>query len=128
LDRKHGSVNFRLTQALTGVFNYFLHKINKTETNTCRHCDGRNNIDTVQHTLQECAAWATEREEFARQSGMVNTGEITLGNIIRKMLESKEKWQTANRYINEIIIKKEEEERLRQRDEERNARNEDRDR
>lgn len=51
-----------------------------------------------------------------------------MGNIIRKMLESKENWQTANRYINEIIIKKEEEERLRQRDEEGNARNEDRDR
>ncbi|GAB1860697.1 Reverse transcriptase [Camponotus japonicus] len=124
LDRRHGSVNFRITQALSGhgVFNYFLHKINKAENNICQHCEGQN-IDTDQHTLQECTAWMAEREEIMRQVRIGNAEELTLTNLVGKMLDSKEEWQAANQYINKIIAKKEEKEKMRQQADRRNVRN-----
>jgi len=36
------------------------------------------NIDTVQHTLQECTAWMAEREEIMRQVRIGNAEELTL--------------------------------------------------
>jgi len=46
-----------------------------------------------------------------------------LTNLVGKMLDSKEEWQAANQYINKIIAKKEEEERMRQQADRRNVRN-----
>lgn len=114
-DRKHGGVNFRITQVLTGhgVFNYFLHKINKIDSNACQHCDG-GNIDIVVHTIKECPAWKLEREELIKELKLRNNEELNLRSLTDRMLSSSEEWQSINKYVNKIIEGKEEAERKRQ--------------
>lgn len=52
IGRRHGCMNYYLTQLLTGCFNAYLQRIRKMESAMCRYC-GRA-IDNAEHTLMEC--------------------------------------------------------------------------
>ncbi|KAL6418591.1 hypothetical protein ACFW04_011985 [Cataglyphis niger] len=63
LDRKHGSLSFRITQLLTGYgcFGTYLHRIGKVPMPDCEHC-GEDIEDFAEHTLQECSVWVAKQE------------------------------------------------------------------
>lgn len=57
IGRKHGGLNYHLTQALTGhgCFEEYLHKIGKAVSNCCTYCIQV--PDSPEHTLFHCERW-----------------------------------------------------------------------
>ncbi|RLU14697.1 hypothetical protein DMN91_013051 [Ooceraea biroi] len=112
LERKHGNMNFYMTQLMTGhgSFGAFRQKIGKSRTAKCNHC--LSPADTAQHTVEICAAWMRERRELRS----IIEGRITLDNLIVEMLKTEEKWKAVNTFATEVLRKKEEEERRRERE------------
>lgn len=110
--RKHGSVDFHLTQALTGhgCFPKYLKIFGKADSEKCWFC--RHIKDDAAHTLFVCDAWAERRRICSLTVGE----EISPDNLARIMLDSADKWETVNKYANEVMKAKEEEERRRERE------------
>lgn len=113
LERAHGSLTFGLVQVLTGhgCFGEYLHeRAGRETTSRCHHCGEPK--DTAQHTLEECPAWHQQREELMEQIGV----DLTLPEIIPKMLESSEHWTAVVSFCDAIMHQKEAAERERERD------------
>lgn len=111
LNRKHGEVNYHVTQALTGhgCFAYYLHKYIKLESPKCWFCD--QNEDNAHHTLFICDAFESSRRELRYQIGVDDTNEVKL---IELMVKSKEGWTAIENFMVNVMKKKEAEERRRQ--------------
>lgn len=106
INRKHGDVNFFLTQALTGhgSFRAFTRYIGKTDDDECIYCG---ESDTALHTIFHCPNWEEERE-----SGYARIGRrLTPENMTMVMLEENNKWNEVDRMIGSILRRKSEEER-----------------
>lgn len=91
--RRHGSMDFHLTQVLSGhgCFSYYTHGIGKKADPTCRHCPST--PDDAHHTLVECRAWTTEREELEAE-----IGQLDVGTLIGKMLSNTQAWEAVSVY------------------------------
>lgn len=100
-DRKHGEVNFYITQFLSGhgYFRSYLHRMGKVTSPQCRNCATIE--DTVYHTFFECDMAAVERNNL-----VVAVGNVTPENIISVMLDCEEKWNTVAIYIEAVLRKK----------------------
>jgi len=109
--RKHGEVNYHLSQALTshGCFSSYLHKYCNLESPTCWYCN--HPYDDAYHTLFVCDAWESRR---ARANTLFGTN-MTPDNLIPLMMKSKEYWAIGSNFIQQVMRKKEDEERRRQR-------------
>lgn len=109
-NRTFGEVNYRLTQALSGhgCFPYYLHRFGKLDSPSCWYCG--HETDDVFHTFFVCDAWHTRRTRV----NLILGREITPDNLTEMMLSSKDAWTTINDFINEVLYKKEDEERRRQ--------------
>lgn len=61
MDRPHGSVLYKMTQVLTGhgCFGENLARIEKKPSPECHYCEA--GLDSAQHTLAVCPAWAVKR-------------------------------------------------------------------
>lgn len=84
IERKHGGMNYYLTQILTGhgCFNSFLRRINKAESEICSHCEeGR--VDKVEHTLSRCEEWNIQRECMKERLAC----EVNLTNVLKALCE-----------------------------------------
>jgi len=103
LNRKHGLLEFHLTQALTGhgCFGYYLDKIQKADTPLCLACN-ENIIDTVDHTIADCSRWIDERNTLTTIIG----DDLRLEAIVKRILESKEKWVAFTTFCRRIILTK----------------------
>lgn len=108
---KHRAVDFHLAQVLTGhgCFSAYLHRIGRLGSPLCRHCDARVE-DTVEHTVEVCPAWARARHDI-----LVEVGDLSLGNLVRVMVASKEGWAIVARFCNQVMLSKEVAERARER-------------
>ena len=106
-NRKHGEVNYQLSQFLTGhgSFRAYLYKIKKVEDAECSYC--REAADTVQHTMYECARWVQARWRLASEL----TVEFTPENTIAAMLADPSSWEAVNTYVVTVINQKETDER-----------------
>lgn len=105
LQRKHGEVNYFLTQMLTGhgLFSAYLHRMGIAASPMCRHCGA--DVDGPEHTFFACPRWSEERrvaEEIA--------GELTPENVTETMLESQAKWIAIAGYAERLLRRKKEEE------------------
>ncbi|XP_026818975.1 uncharacterized protein LOC113557606 [Rhopalosiphum maidis] len=62
--RSFGETNFPLNQALSGYgcFAQYLHRFGKLESPECWYCGAQ--VDDVQHTLFECDAWYSRRQQI----------------------------------------------------------------
>ncbi|KAJ8961591.1 hypothetical protein NQ317_015401 [Molorchus minor] len=62
--RKHGQMEYHLTQVLTGhgCFNEYLARFGKREDSACLHCGYT--PDDVKHTIFECSATRAERMQI----------------------------------------------------------------
>ncbi|XP_033225999.1 uncharacterized protein LOC117178683 [Belonocnema kinseyi] len=80
--RRHGEVNFYLTQFLTchGHFNSYLFRRNREESQLCDYCPGK--IDDVENTFYECNRWAGNKHAIETLLGEA----ITPRNTVSLML------------------------------------------
>ncbi|KAF0745515.1 Reverse transcriptase domain-containing protein, partial [Aphis craccivora] len=108
--RKHWTINFHLTQALSGhgCFSEYLHRFGKLNSPECWYCGHPS--DDAYHTIFVCDAWYRVRNET----------EVTLGkrlspdNMVACMLSSKSSWTRIDNMVHHIMTSKESEERRRQ--------------
>ena len=110
LDRAKGGMSYHMTQVLTGhgCFGEYLGRIGKERTTRCHHCTHR--CDTAQHTLQECPSWAEERTPLMTRLG----GNLSLPNVVRAMTSNEEAWKEFSSFCSQVMPKKEEAERERE--------------
>lgn len=104
VERRHGQVNFYLTQFLTGhgVFQEFLEKIGKATSRACMYCDGKK--DDARHTIFECTRWHRERCEMETMAGGAR---LYAENIVEYMLERQKTWEAVCVFVTTIMRKKE---------------------
>ena len=106
--RNFGSVNFHLTQILTGhgCFEAYLCKIKKRSSPVCIFCE-TNVDDTAEHTIFSCVHWKKEREDAENKTGV----KISKENLVKLMLVSEENWDCISNLATCIMKEKERVER-----------------
>lgn len=119
LARRHGGINFHLTQLLTGhgCFRAYLQRIKKVDSAMCIYCE--KGIDNEEHTLVECEEWNRERDAMK----IVLDSAINLENLVKAICYSQESWRGVNAFAQEVMVRKEEDEKrekLKNREEEEN--------
>lgn len=110
VERKFGDTNFHLTQAISGhgCFASYLHRFGKLTSPECWYCGDA--VDDAQHTIFNCDAWHANRRLL---NGLLGE-EMRPQTMVPLMLRSRENWSAVSGYINDILSKKESEERRRQ--------------
>uniref|UniRef100_A0A2S2PDK9 Retrovirus-related Pol polyprotein from type-1 retrotransposable element R1 2 n=1 Tax=Schizaphis graminum TaxID=13262 RepID=A0A2S2PDK9_SCHGA len=108
--RKHGEINFHLTQVLSGhgCFSKYLKKYAKLESEECWYCG--HPTDDAYHTMFVCDAWHRLRNEAETYLEI----RLTPGNMVSTMLSSKRNWHIVDELVHKIMSHKEIEERRRQ--------------
>ncbi|KAJ8731739.1 hypothetical protein PYW08_014469 [Mythimna loreyi] len=104
-------ISYRLTQVLTGhgCFGEYLKKIGREATANCHHCE--DDLDSAQHTLEECPAWASERQVLVAKIGR----DLSLPAVVTAMLAETENWRAMASFCETVMIQKEAAERDRER-------------
>lgn len=99
VERKHGEINFFLTQALSGHGNFatYLEKFKIREHGICDMCGEIN--DTVEHTIFVCCAWEQLRRDLNRSI----RANITAENFVNIMMEKVENWKACSSFIEHIL-------------------------
>ncbi|XP_045536998.1 uncharacterized protein LOC123721655, partial [Papilio machaon] len=92
--RRHGALNYKLSQVLTGhgCFGRYLCRIRREETTSCHECGA--DEDTAQHTLQVCTAWSEERRTLVAAIG----DDLSLPGVICAMLGSEGSWEAVSSF------------------------------
>lgn len=110
--RRHGEVNYYVTQALTGhgCFQEYLHRFKRSDSPHCVYCG---DVDSPKHTLFECDKWVETRRRAVTEIGE----RITPVNMVNLMLSSKKCWSVIAGMVVDILKRKEDDERKRQREE-----------
>lgn len=107
--RKHGEINFHLTQVISGhgCFSTYLHKYAKLESAECWYCS--NPTDNACHIVFECDAWHVLRNKAETYLG----SSLTPRNMITILLSSKRNWHIVDDLVLSIMRRKEKLERRR---------------
>lgn len=116
INRRHGGLNFYLTQALTGhgVFNSFRQRIGKAASGDCWYHPGT--TDTPEHTLVRCQKWSEERKPLIDALN-ARPENLTIETIMEGILAEENTWRLFANFCKETLRKKEEEERKREKEE-----------
>ncbi|XP_076765066.1 uncharacterized protein LOC143432182 [Xylocopa sonorina] len=98
------TMNYYTTQLLTGhgCFNSYRYRINKISHQKCGHCEAE--VDDPEHTIFECTAWSTEREEMKRT--VAPNTEITKNNLIKLTTANKKAWETFSIFAKSVMEEK----------------------
>lgn len=109
MGRSAGSISFHLTQILTGhgCFGKFLFKIGKRDSAACKFCN--HDLDDIIHTLRDCSTWDPQRNRMKAKLGL--NADFTLKDIEETIIGSNEAWMAFSAFVEEVMGKKEEEER-----------------
>ncbi|XP_041976680.1 uncharacterized protein LOC121731345 [Aricia agestis] len=113
LDRKDGTLSFRLTQVLTGhgcFGRYLCEIVGREETPRCHHCD--EDRDTTEHTVSICPSWNGQRAALTAAIGY----DTSLPALVRSMLGSNQGWRAVEDFAEHVMAAKEEAERIRERE------------
>lgn len=112
LSRAHGSLSYRLTQALTGhgCFQQYLHRIGRAASPLCVMC-GDGAVDDAEHTLFACRRFEEERSRLENTLGH----RVSVGCLVEDMLSCEEKWAACLEFVEGAMVAKEEDERQRER-------------
>jgi len=117
MSRKHGQLNFHLTQVLSGhgCFDQYLFKMRIREDPQCSHSSNGQN-DGPQHTLFECVAWENERNQLITSLALIGVHEpIVQENLVSIMLMSQQAWDLVSGFSCTVMKKKMEAEWARRR-------------
>ncbi|XP_063634890.1 uncharacterized protein LOC134805538 [Cydia splendana] len=111
LDRKSGTLTYRQVQVMTGhgCFGHYLYTIRREPSPVCHHCGYDD--DTAYHTMVECPTWAPERWELEMA---LNVDDLSLHNIVARILVSERSWAAFHNFSEKVMRKKEEAERARE--------------
>ena len=103
IKRKHGELNFYLTQVLTGHGNFsaYLHRFRKIDSPRCIEC--AHETEDVRHTLFVCKRWEDNRQSLKAQ---IKT-DITPSNMLTIMLASDDHWSSVEAFVRNIMMDKE---------------------
>lgn len=87
MNRRHGDIDYFLTQALTsyGCFNYYLCKIKMSDSPKCSYCGVE--TDDAKHTIFECDAFENWRRQLVGEIRY----ELKPENVIDAMMKGKNK-------------------------------------
>lgn len=112
--RKHGQLDFHMTQILTGhgVFSTFRKKIGKADSDECWY--HRDRPDNPEHTVTECDEWEEERREMLRVMKIQRTN-LTVEKLLEESIKKEENWRAFEVFCRKVMKRKEEEERRRER-------------
>lgn len=101
INRKHGDVNYYITQFLSGhgYFRTYLHRMGKVNSPVCRHCGEAN--DDVVHTFFEC-----DLSEQQRQNLIEAVGPVTPENIVGIMLQAELNWNAVALFVETVLRNK----------------------
>lgn len=97
-----------------GSFGHFLWRIGKKETPGCNHCADED--DTSEHTLTSCPVWRESRARLLQRLQVDRPVIITLDFIINIILVKETYWLSFAEFCAQILVAKEEEERIRERE------------
>lgn len=91
ISRKHGEVNYHLTQILTGHggFREYLHRIGAATTPDCPSCPGI--TETAKHVLLECPRFEQDR----RRLECITGSRVTVAGYVASMLRCRELWDAG---------------------------------
>lgn len=102
ISRKHGAVNFHISQALTnhGYLSAYLHKFGLLDNPSCWYCG--HHSDDAYHTLFICDTWYASRNRL----NFVIEEEFIPETLVGHMISSSEKWNFVVDFITEGMSKK----------------------
>jgi hypothetical protein len=114
-EREHGSLNYELTQILTGhgCFASYRKRIGKAPEAICQECS-TGEEDGPEHVLMKCAAHHEERSDLREALGT----EITPRQVGEALLQSEGKWACVSEFAKRCMIKRAIAERERERERE----------
>ncbi|XP_046868466.1 uncharacterized protein LOC124460910 [Drosophila willistoni] len=94
-ERKHGAVNFYLTQLLSGhgCFSSYLKRFNHDESDECTWC-GAGIVEDASHVLQHCPRFDVERCRLQNVMGEL----VTSRNLIRRMTADPDVWEAVSAF------------------------------
>lgn len=100
VSRKHGEINFHLTQFLSGhgCFRKYLHKFGHAESPLCPECG--NLEETPEHVVFSCPRFETARNVIITASGEDTTPE----NIVQRMCNDSNTWDVVSTAISQIMV------------------------
>ncbi|XP_072764647.1 uncharacterized protein [Anoplolepis gracilipes] len=112
VDRRHGALDFRTVQVLTGhgCFGKYLHRIDRKRSAASHHCGASE--DTAEHTLAECQAWEDQRRVLRDAIGE----EVSLAAMMKAMVTGEDQWRAAATFCGDVMSRKEAAERERETD------------
>jgi len=100
-----GGLSFRATQVMTGHGGGYLRRIGRERTAECHECGARE----AQHTLQDCPTWEAQRRVLTASTGR----DLLLPAVVNTILRDEGSWKAFIRFCEEVMSKKEENERIR---------------
>ena len=104
-------LSYRITQVLTGhgCFGEYLKRIGAEATADCHDCN--EDLDSAQHTLEECEAFKVQRRALSAVIG----SDLSPAAIISALLVDDEERKEVASFCEEVISQKEAAERERER-------------
>lgn len=96
INRKHGEVNFHLTQFLSGhgCFRKYLHKIGYAESPFCPAC---NEVEeTPEHVVFECPRFHMERGDTIPR--------LSVNDIVEQMCSDLSTWNSVSSAVSQIVM------------------------
>lgn len=99
VDRRHGDLDFYLTQLLTGhgCFRYYLHRFQLDNEAICTTCPSY--IEDAEHIITMCPRFTAERETLAKILGEAVSPE----NIVGSMLKSDSNWRAVASFAATVL-------------------------
>jgi hypothetical protein len=112
LDGGGPALTYRATQVLTGhgCFGEYLHRIGREATARCHHCNER--VDSAQHTLEHCPAWALPRRALVAEIG----ADLSPPAVFSALLANERSRKAVATFCEQVMLRKEAAERMRERD------------
>lgn len=94
VNRKHGEVNFHLTQFLSGhgCFRKYLHRFGHAASPLCPECE--NVEETPEHVVFECPRFEAVRGEMPI---------LNVENIVEEMCREESTWNAVSRVVSQIL-------------------------
>ncbi|KAH8295309.1 hypothetical protein KR018_009921, partial [Drosophila ironensis] len=100
VNRKHGQLNFHLTQFLSGhgFFRDYLYRFGHVEDPFCPAC-GKGCIENPEHVIFSCPRFVVQRDEAERSLEV----QLKPANLVSCMLTSTGNWEAIDRMANSVM-------------------------
>jgi hypothetical protein len=100
VDRRHGEVNFHLTQILSGhgCFRQYLNKFGHAESPACPECVDVE--ETAEHVFFVCPRFASARSDMMAVSGI----DTTPDNLVPRMCSDRDTWSAVSAAASRIVL------------------------